>query len=171
MAQISIAENILKNTTARRAIAGLSAAGAVALIANYEGFRSNAYLPTPDDVPTIGYGQTFYTDGRAVKLGDKISRAEAENQLGVLVEKEFIAKIAPCVAVPLTQGEFDAFVSLAYNIGSNAFCTSTLVKKLNAGDYAGACSQILRWNKQRGKVLKGLQNRRFEEYKLCMGVG
>ena len=171
MAQISIAKSILQNATTRKAIAGLSAAGAVGIIANFEGFSSTAYLPTAADVPTIGYGQTFYADGRRVRMGDKITKEQAKSELARIVEADFVAKIAPCVKVNLTQGEFDAFVSLAYNIGAGAFCGSTLVKKLNGGDYAGACSEILRWNKQKGKVLRGLQNRRFEEYKLCMGVG
>jgi lysozyme len=77
--------------------------------------------------------------------------------------------IKACINVPLYQYELDAFVSLAYNIGINAFCNSTLVKKLNAGDYAGACEQIMIWDKFKGKPLKGLTNRRSEEYKTCRG--
>lgn len=152
----------------RKAIAGLTTASAVVLIAGFEGFRENAYLPHKDDAPTIGYGQTFYTNGRAVKLGDKITEAQAREQLGILVDEEFVKKMAQCVKVPLNDGEFTAYVSLAYNIGAGAFCKSTLVKKLNKLDYAGACSEILRWNRSGGRVLAGLKKRRFQEYQTCM---
>lgn len=72
------------------------------------------------------------------------------------------------MTVPLTQGEFDAYVSLTYNIGAGAFCKSTLVKRLNAGDYAGACAEIKRWDKMGGKVLRGLTARREREYQMCV---
>ena len=174
MAQISYSKEIYKlagNSSIRKAVAGIATAGAISLIAVFEGFSNKAYLPTPNDVPTIGYGQTVYADGRKVKMGDYISEKEARTQLGVLVEKKFIQQIAKCVKVPLTENEFTAYVSLAYNIGASAFCGSTLVKKLNAGDYNGACEQIKRWNKQKGKVLKGLVKRRQQEYELCKKVG
>lgn len=160
--------NIINNGNTRRAIAGLGVAGGVALIAQFEGFRDTAYIPVPGDVPTIGFGQTFYADGSKVKMGDKITKTEAQRQLELLTRQNFVGKIADCVKVPLSQNELDAYVSLAYNIGTSAFCKSTLVKKLNAGDYAGACSQILRWNKAGGRVLKGLENRRRREYRLCL---
>ena len=159
----------MKTTGTRKAIATLSLTGAIGLIAGYEGFSSTAYLPTPDDVPTIGYGQTQYSDGSPVKMGDTISREDAKMQLQIITRQKYADALGKCVKVPLSQNEYDAYVSLAYNIGTGAFCGSTLVKKLNAGDYVGACSQILRWNKQKGKVLKGLDNRRRKEYKLCMG--
>ena len=66
--------------------------------------------------------------------------------------------------------EFSAFVSLTYNIGEGAFCRSTLVKKLNAGDYEGACKEILRWDRFQGKPLRGLTLRRQDEYRQCMGA-
>jgi lysozyme len=61
------------------------------------------------------------------------------------------------------------YISLSYNIGTGAFCKSTLVKKLNAGDYIGACNQILLWDKYQGKPLAGLTKRRQEENKKCLG--
>ena len=154
--------------TNRKALAGIATAGAVALVAGFEGFRSQAYLPHKDDVATIGYGQTYYTNGRKVQMGDRISEAVARTQLNDLIKRDFVAKMANCVKVPLNEGEFKAFVSLAYNIGAGAFCKSTLVRKLNAGDYNGACSEILRWNRSGGRVLAGLQKRRFKEYQICM---
>lgn len=161
--------SMLNKGSGRKMITGIATAGAIGLIASFEGFRNDAYLPHKDDVPTIGYGQTYYTDGRKVKMGDYISEKEARTQLGELVRKDFVAKIAKCVQVPLTEGEFTAYVSLAYNIGSGAFCKSTLVKKLNAKDYNGACKEILRWNRSGGKVMQGLVKRRQAEYALCTG--
>ena len=151
----------------RKAVSAIAVASVVSIIATFEGFSNNAYLPHKDDVPTIGYGQTYYADGRKVQMGDYMTKEEATNQLGILVKRDFVNKIAKCVNVPLTQNEFDAYVSLAYNIGSNAFCKSTLVKKLNSGDYDGACEQIKRWNRSGGKVMKGLVKRRQQEYDLC----
>lgn len=157
----------LKNK-ARVAIAGLAVSGALALVADFEGFSNKAYIPVKNDVATIGYGQTFYSDGRRVRLGDWISEKAAKNELKALIEKKYLTKLKECVKVPLSQGEFDAFLSLMYNIGDVAFCRSTLVRKLNVKDYAGACSEILRWKYAGGRVLRGLQNRRLREYEICM---
>lgn len=139
---------------------------AVALvgIAGWEGFRSVAYIPVPGDVPTIGFGTT-----KDVKMGDTIDPVTALQRKIRDVEK-FEGAIKQCVHVPLAQHEYDAYLSLAYNIGSGAFCRSTLVRKLNAEDYEGACKEILRWDKFKGKPLKGLTNRRQAEYKQCMGT-
>ena len=76
--------------------------------------------------------------------------------------------IHKCVHVPLSDGENSAFVSLAYNIGTSAFCSSTLVKKLNARDYEGACAEIKRWVYVNGKKSQGLINRRAKEYQTCI---
>jgi lysozyme len=83
--------------------------------------------------------------------------------------QKFEGAIKKCVVVPLHQYEYDAYVSLSYNIGSGAFCSSTMVKKLNAQDYAGACQEILRWDRAKGRVVKGLTNRRQQEYQKCIG--
>lgn len=137
-------------------------------IATHEGFRDKAYIPVPGDVPTIGYGNTTYLDGSKVKLGDKITRKEAAqlltNKLSI-----FEKQLKSCVKVPLTQHEYDAYVSLTYNIGGQSFCNSTLVKKLNNHDYEGACNEILRWDKFKGSPLPGLTKRRQEEHKQCLG--
>lgn len=136
-------------------------AGAIALAAGWESFRSDAYIPVPGDVPTIGYGTTA-----GVKLGDKITEPEARRRLGVDMSS-FKSSIGRCVHVPLAQNEFTAYASLTYNIGGKAFCGSTLVRRLNAGDYAGACAEISRWNKSGGRVLRGLTNRRAAERAVC----
>ena len=75
--------------------------------------------------------------------------------------------IGRCVKVPLSQSEYDAFTSFAFNAGGEAFCSSTLVKKLNAGDYDGACKELERWVFVQKKRVEGLANRREDEYKLC----
>jgi lysozyme len=140
----------------------LSAAGLVGL-ALHEGYTDRAVIPVKGDVPTIGFGTTG-----GVKLGDRTTPPAALSRALVDVQK-FEGAIKQCVNVPLTQGEYDAFVSLAYNIGSAAFCGSTLVKKLNAGDYAGACAEILRWDRFKGQPLAGLTRRRQDEYRQCLG--
>lgn len=138
-------------------------ASALVGIAVHEGYRGEAYIPVKGDVPTIGFGTT---DG--VKSGDTIEPVRA------LVRKlqdvqRFEGALKQCVRVPLHQHEYDAFLSLAYNIGPGAFCGSTLVRRLNAGDYAGACAEILRWDRFRGEPLRGLTLRRQAENRQCLG--
>lgn len=140
----------------------LTAAGLIS-IATWEGFKGEAYIPVPGDVPTIGFGST-----EGVQMGDTISVPDALNRLekDVRVAEDAVRS---CVTVPLLPHEFDAYVSLAYNIGKASFCGSTLVKKLNAGDYLGACEEIKRWHFAGGKSLKGLVDRRAAEYRRCIG--
>lgn len=141
----------------------LSAAGLVS-IANLEGFSEKAYIPIPGDVPTIGFGST-----EGVRMGDTITVPKALERLmrDVGVAESAIGR---CVKVPLYQHEYDAFASFAYNIGSEAFCSSTLVKKLNSGDYEGACQELKRWVYVDGRRVQGLVNRREAEFRLCMGL-
>ncbi len=148
----------------RPAITSLYLSAAVLVgIAIEEGFTSKAVIPVPGDVPTIGFGTT-----KGVKRGDVIT---PERALVRLLDdaNEFSESVKRCANVPMYQYEFDAYVSLSYNIGTGAFCNSTLVKKLKAYDYEGACKEILRWDKFKGQPLKGLTHRRQREYKLCMG--
>ena len=145
----------------------LCAAAFTALVAN-EGFSDKAYIPVKGDVPTLGHGSTTHADGTPVRMGDTITREQAAVRTRIDVAK-FEGSLKSCVKVPLHQHEFDAFVRLEYNIGSKAFCGSTLVKRLNAYDYAGACEAILMWDKFKGKPLRGLTIRRQEEYKECLG--
>ncbi len=149
---------------ARQACFGLAfSAAAVVCLTQFEGFRDKAYIPVPGDVPTLGYGTT-----KGVKLGDTITKPEAIERLRADVNT-FEGAIKRCVKVPLHQWEYDAAVQLSYNIGANAFCKSTVVKRWNAGDYVGGCEAFLMWNKQNGRVLSGLVNRREAERKLCLG--
>lgn len=140
----------------------LSAAGFVG-IASREGYTDRAVIPIPGDVPTIGFGTTG-----GVKLGDKTTPPAALRRALQDITK-FEGAVKQCVTVPLHQHEYDAYLSLAYNIGSGAFCSSTLVRELNQGRYENACKQILRWNRAGGRVVQGLVNRRKAEYQTCVG--
>lgn len=138
-------------------------ASALVSLAVFEGYRDRAYTPVKGDVPTIGFGTT-----ENVKLGDKIDPVTAL-QRKLSDAQKFEGALRKCVKVPLHQHEYDAFISVSYNIGSAAFCNSTLVLKLNAGDYLGACREILRWNRFKGQPLPGLTKRRKAEYLQCIG--
>lgn len=132
------------------------------LIKKWEGFRSTPYKDAVG-VPTIGYGSTFYPNGKKVRLTDpSISQDKATEMLRETV-KTFEDAINVAVTVPLRQNQFDALCSLAYNIGAKAFKESTLVKLLNKGDEYGAATQFVRWNKAGGKELRGLTLRRRDE--------
>lgn len=141
----------------------LSASTLVGIALN-EGYRDEAYVPVKGDVATIGFGAT-----KGVKMGDRTTPQRALVRLldDVNSHSDGIKK---CITVPLYPHEFDAYSSLAYNIGVGAFCGSTLVRKLNAEEYAAACLEIKRWNKFRGKPLRGLTIRREAEYKTCIGA-
>ena len=133
----------------------------VDLICEFEGKRLVAY----DDgvgVWTIGFGTTKYPNGVRVKKGDTCTLEQAKEYMRHdLIEFEHTVNSS--VKVPLNQNQFDALVSLAYNIGSNAFKSSTLVKKLNTGDYQGAADQFNVWVNAGGKRMQGLVNRRDRE--------
>ena len=137
-----------------------------ALIREFEGFMAGAYL-CPAKVWTIGIGTTVYPNGTKVKKGDKCTQEQALEYLQHDL-KSFEKTVNESVKVLLSQNQFDALVSLAYNIGSGAFKNSTLLKKLNANDYAGAADQLPRWNRGDGKVLKGLIRRRDAERSLFL---
>jgi lysozyme len=141
----------------------LSATALVALLL-HEGYKDNAYIPLAGDVATIGFGTTS-----GVKLGDRTTPEKAL-QVAMRDVQNFEGAVKSCVTVPLSQNEYDAYISLSYNIGPYAFCKSTLVKKLNQGDYIGACNQILRWDQFKGKPLAGLTKRRQEEHRKCLGL-
>lgn len=138
----------------------------VDIICDFEGKRLVAY----DDgvgVWTIGFGTTIYPNGIKVKKGDVCTESEAKEYMAHDLKK-FELAVNSAVTVPLNQNQFDALVSLAYNIGTNAFKNSTLVKKLNAGDYRGAADQFDVWINAGGKRMQGLVNRRAREKALYL---
>lgn len=137
------------------------------LIKEFEGFSANAYL-CPAKIPTIGYGNTFWEDGRKVRIGEQISKSKALELLEFVANKDFADKIFPLIKVEVNQNQFDAMVSLAYNIGVGAFSNSTLLKRVNAKDFLGAANEFLKWDKSGGKPLLGLTRRRQREKELFL---
>lgn len=139
----------------------------VTLITNAEGFRATPYLDV-GGVPTIGFGSCFLPCGSPVTMKTSaVTRQEAVEMLrNDLIKDE--ACITGRVKVPLNQSQFDALASFVYNVGSGNFSGSTLLKKLNAGDYMGAAREFLRWDKVNGKSYRGLSARRIAEQKLFM---
>ncbi|MEZ1330275.1 lysozyme [Enterobacter asburiae] len=138
----------------------------IALIKQFEGCKLTAYQDSVG-VWTIGYGWTQPVDGKPVRAGMTIKQETAERLLKTgLVSYE--SDVSRLVKVGLTQGQFDALVSFTYNLGARSLSTSTLLRKLNAGDYAGAADEFLRWNKAGGKVLNGLSRRREAERALFL---
>lgn len=131
------------------------------LICSFEGLRLTAY----DDgvgVWTIGFGTIKYPNGVRVKRGDTCTLEQAKSYMKYdLIEFEHT--VNSLVKVPLNQNQFDALVSLTYNIGSGAFKSSTLLKKLNLSDYKGAADQFDVWVNAGGKRMQGLANRRAKE--------
>lgn len=138
----------------------LSASGLISIV-TYEGYSGKTIIPVAGDVPTIGFGTTAN-----VRVGDTTDPIKALNT-ALRDINTFEGAIKKCVKVPLSQNEYDAYISLTYNIGAHAFCNSTLVRKLNAGDYEGACSEILKWDYFKGAKLRGLTNRRQKEFEKC----
>ena len=133
------------------------------IIKEFESFRVKAYL-CPSGIPTIGYGSTYYPDGKKVTLQDKeITEQKAFEILEFIANKDFGSNINKVVKVPLNQNQFDALVSFAYNIGNGNFNISTLLRWLNQGNYKEASMQLLRWDKSKGIVLNGLTKRRKSE--------
>ena len=126
------------------------------LIKHFEGCELEAYK-CPAGVWTIGYGHI-----KGVQQGDVITEQQADDMLVEELE-EYENYIHNLVNCPLNQNQFDALVAWVYNLGSSNLQASTLLKVLNAGDYAGVPAQMLRWNKAGGKVLEGLTRRRQAE--------
>lgn len=128
-------------------------------IKSHEGLELEAYQCSAG-VWTIGYGHTV-----GITKGMIISQDEADAYFGNDIEV-FEQGVSNLVKVPLTQNQFDALVSLAFNIGIGAFGKSTLLKKLNKGDYTGAQAQFAAWCKAGGKTNQGLLKRRLREAEL-----
>jgi lysozyme len=141
----------------------------IEIIKESEKLELVAYLPTKDDVWTIGYGHT-----KTAKKGMVITEAKAEE----LLEQDLAwvnEAINKYITVPVNQDQVDALGSLIFNIGSTNFSKSTVLRKLNQKDYIGAADAFLMWNKQKSKttgkmvVLDGLTKRRKEERELFNG--
>lgn len=133
------------------------------LIKKYEGFRANPYK-CPAGVPTIGYGATYYPDGKRVKMTDPpVTEKQATEMLKTMLVGFEKAVDTYCIDT-INQNQFDALVSFAYNVGTNALKNSTLLKKLNVNANDPTIKdEFMKWVKAGGKTLKGLVTRRAEE--------
>lgn len=160
------------NKSARNAVAvggtAIIIAGS-ALLAELRNDEGTRYLPYRDiaGVLTVCQGHT----GPDIVPNKRYTKAECDDLLVKNTERHGRA-VLRCTRVPLNQNQYDAFTRFTFNVGPNAFCGSTLVKKLNRGDYAGACRELLRWDKARvnGKLrsVYGLTLRRRSEYQQCI---
>jgi len=128
----------------------------LSLIRSFEGLRLLAYKDL-GGIVTIGYGTTA-----GVKMGDTVTKAEAEELLRLDVQR-FVDHIAALVTVPLNQNHIDALAALVYNIGPSAFAQSTLLKRINDGRHDLAASEFERWVNAGGKRINGLVRRRAAE--------
>lgn len=139
----------------------------LAMIKRFESLELRAYPdPGTGGKPwTIGWGTTIYPDGTPVAPGDSCTQAQAAEYLRHNVAK-FEQAVERNITRPLTQNQFDALVSLCYNIGAQNFKTSALARYCNTGNFELAAEQFLRWNRAAGKVLKGLTKRRQAEMEL-----
>ena len=133
------------------------------LITKHEGLKLKPYL-CPAKIPTIGYGNTYYTDGKRVTLLDKdITKQQAFDMFKEIANR-FAKRVDALVTSNINQNQFNALVSFAYNVGTGNFSSSTLLKKVNRNpDDLTIKDEFLKWNKAGGKVLNGLTNRRNEE--------
>jgi len=140
----------------------------VEIIAQFEGYRPTPYLDI-NNVPTIGYGTTYYPDGRKVTMTDKtVTKGQAKDLLLTTLAhyKDVVLK---AVDAPITQNQLDACVSLCYNIGEGSFKKSTLVKLFNLGrPKTEVAAEFMHWNHDNGIVVNGLTLRRNAERTLFL---
>jgi lysozyme len=134
----------------------------IALVRKYEGEKLEAYL-CPAGKWTIGVGHTGSDVREGLTITEEKSAEILRNDLA-----KFERCVIACLAVPVTQGQFSALVSFAFNVGCGAFRKSTLLRKLNEGDDLGCAAEFLRWTKSGGKVLSGLVKRRQAEMDLFL---
>ena len=133
------------------------------LIKEFEGLKLKPYLCSAS-VPTIGYGSTYYENGKKVKLTDAPITKERADALFQIVADDFAKRVVPLIKKPLTQNQFNSIVSFAFNLGVRALQNSTLLRLVNINpNDANIAKEFLKWNKAGGVVVKGLTNRRIKE--------
>lgn len=167
----------------RRLFAKVTGASALVLasVMAHEHLVTVANIPVPNDPPTYAFGSTRRPDGSPVQVGDKISRKGAVYLLNKQMTEDYIKPLQKCGGdLELSEGEEAAMLDLAWNIGAEKVCSSTMVKKFRAKDYDGGCKAVylfdrlhgrkcsLPQNRNRKDGCKGIMNRRDEQYKLCM---
>ena len=139
-------------------------AGAVALaiplVVHFEG-----YVPWVHRDPIGRLAACYGHDDQTMTPGKRFTAAECQAMLDEDLLKH--AQALDCIKQPMTDGQKAAFVSFAFNVGNKALCDSTLARKANAGDMAGACAELSRWTRAGGRELPGLVKRRAAERELC----
>ncbi|HEU0145213.1 MAG TPA: lysozyme [Nitrososphaera sp.] len=148
---------------ANKVLLGVLSAGVIGGAALWEGDKRDPYEDIVG-VLTVCYGYT----GKDIVRNKTYTKAECDS----LLKKELIVSqtaVIRCTHVPLSQNQFDAFTLFTYNVGTTAYCNSSLVKKLNKGDYYGACDGLKAWSYAGGKYVRGLNNRRLYERQMCLG--
>ena len=133
---------------------------AVPLVMLYEG-----YVPWVHRDPIGRLAACYGHDDQTMTPGKRFTAAECQAMLDQDLLKH--AQALDCIKHPLTDGQKAAFVSFAFNVGNKALCDSTLARKANAGDMAGACAELSRWTRAGGRELPGLVKRRAAERELC----
>lgn len=155
-------------TSLKRAVQIAAAGGAIAmatvLIKHHEGIRYVPYADPGNGTLTVCYGHT----GPDIVPGKRYSQAECDELLkkDTAIAAQAVDRL---VKVPVSKYQRAALIDFAYNVGPGNLAKSTLLRKLNAGDRAGACQEISRWNRAGGRILKGLTTRREIERALCEG--
>jgi lysozyme len=133
------------------------------LVGGFEGLWCTAKPDTlAYGIPTVCYGETEH-----VKVGDHYTKQQCLDMLANKLPR-YWSEIEKCIHVPTSDNEKRAYTSFAYNVGSAGFCRSATAHKLNAGDHVGACKALASWDRAGGRVVKGLQNRRSAEIKICL---
>jgi lysozyme len=132
------------------------------LIKSFEGCKLKAYK-CPAGLNTIGFGSTFYPDGTKVKEGDVITKEKADELFDVIAD-DFVKKVKPLIKKELSDNNFSALVSFAYNAGVGNLRNSTLLKKVNANPNDETIrAEFMKWVRANNKVLVGLERRRKAE--------
>lgn len=166
-------------TRARQIAAGLTlSAAAFVGIVNDEWFTDTAVVPAKNDRPTVGFGSTFWEDGRPVKMGDKITPVRAVRLAAAHLSKEEAAFRASLPGVALYQAEYDVYVSWVYQYGTGAWAKSTMRRELLAGRYPQACDALLLYKRSGGydcsipgnRICYGVWKRQLERHQKCMGA-
>jgi GH24 family phage-related lysozyme (muramidase) len=165
------------------AVAGLmlSAMAFIGLV-SHEGFTDSAVIPTKNDRPTVGYGSTFWEDGKPVQMGQKVTPVRALRVAQVHITKEEVIFRNSMPGVQLSQVEYDTYMDWVYQYGTGAWSGSSMRTKLLRADYAGACGALLAYkfsggydcstlvNGRPNQRCWGVWERQQARYKTCMGA-
>lgn len=141
----------------------------IALIKSFEGCKLKAYQDSVG-IWTVGYGATFYQDGSKIKSGDTLTQQQADELLSYHVDL-FAEKVKPLIKGELSDNQFSALVSFAFNLGAGALSKSTLLKKVNANpEDESIRAEFAKWDKAGGKQLRGLTRRRKAEADIYFSI-